>query len=64
VNKIDLGSLRHWQEGDIHYAENALVKLAWVYTTDSDLDGKMGWYGPDQICVQYKLRKAVDRLTA
>jgi hypothetical protein len=51
--ELDLGPVRHWQDGDIHYAENDFIRLAWVVTDDPAKVGTFGWHGPGQIGVEY-----------
>lgn len=53
-----LGPVRRWQEGDIRYAENDWIRLAWVETDDPAMVGKFGFHGPDQIGVEYMARPA------
>lgn len=50
---LDLGLVRCWLEGDILYAENDFLKLAWAQTNDPEKFGKFGWHGPRQIGVEY-----------
>ena len=42
---------RKWREGDILYAENDWVRMAFVVTDDLTKLGQMGWH--NDICVEY-----------
>lgn len=53
ISELDLGPVRRWQDGDIHYVENDWIRLAWVYTDDPAKFGTFGWHGPQQIGVEY-----------
>lgn len=54
---FDLGPVRRWKEGDILYAENDFVRMAYVVTDDHEK--LSGWrlglhpYGDTEICVGY-----------
>ena len=45
------GPPRKWKEGDILYAENEVVRMAYVVTDDLTKLGQMGWH--KDICVEY-----------
>ena len=48
---IDLPT-RRWKEGEIYYADNGIVRLA--YVIDADRAGTEGWHGPKKIWVEYR----------
>lgn len=48
-----LGPVRRWLDGDILYAENDFIRLAWACTGDPAKIGRFGWHGPKQIGVEY-----------
>jgi hypothetical protein len=54
-----LGPVRRWREGDSYYAENDVVRIAWVYTDDPAKVGTFGWHGPQQIGVEYVARPKI-----
>lgn len=47
------GPVRRWREGDILYAENDWLRMAFVATDDESKWGKPDWYGPKQIGIEY-----------
>lgn len=53
---IDCGPVRRWIEGGILYAENDFVRVCWGPTDDPAQVGKLGFYGPKEICVEFVLR--------
>ncbi len=53
---MNFGPIRRWQDGDVHYAENDFIRLAFVYTDDITQLGTGGWHGPDKIWVEYVAR--------
>lgn len=56
---IDCGPVKRWWDGAILHAANDWISMAYMVTDDPDkLRGfRMGFEGPDQICVVYIDRK-------
>jgi hypothetical protein len=50
---FDFGEVRRWKEGDVLWAENDFIRMAYAVTDDTDLVGSIGLHGPDQLCVEY-----------
>jgi hypothetical protein len=52
---FDFGPVRRWKEGDILFAANDLLTMAYVATDDPEkLSGwATGLHCPDQMCVSY-----------
>lgn len=47
------GKVCRRKDGDILYASNEWVSMAYVVADDPRKIGHMGWHGPDEICVEY-----------
>lgn len=50
---VDCGPVKRWQEGNILWASNDFITMAYVEADDPRKVGHLGWEGPDEICVQY-----------
>jgi len=55
------GPVRRWKEGDIYFAENDWMRLAWAATDDPKMIGMCGWHGPREIMVEYCSRETADK---
>lgn len=47
------GKVYRRRDGDILYASNSWVSMAYVVSADPRKIGHMGWHGTDEICVEY-----------
>lgn len=59
-----LGPVRRWYKDGIYYAKNDFISLAWAATDDPAMVGKFGWYGPQQIGVEYISQETADKWEA
>lgn len=50
---FDLGPVRLWKEGDILFADNDILLMAYAVADDQHPAGTEGWRGPEQIWVGY-----------
>jgi hypothetical protein len=48
----------------IIYVENDICILAWAPTDDLTQIGKIGWHGPEKICVEFVSRADFDAVAA
>lgn len=48
------GPVRRWRDDHrIYWAENDWLRLAWARTDDPAKVGRLGFHGPEQVCVEY-----------
>lgn len=52
---MNLGPVRRWKEGNVLFAENDFIKMAYAVTKVPEKIGTLGWYGKGQnaICVEF-----------
>lgn len=50
---FDLGPVERWKDGDVLFAENDAVTMAYAVTADPQKVGSSGWHGSKEIRVEY-----------